>query len=200
MSLQTFYGTRSGSKQLSHKRKSIIYLLYNLDLSTGFRLGCCIQNQIYFIDSKYLHCSNNFCSCANILKLQSQISNRHLIGLYWIVFIFHQIIKGSARKKNHVFILPHRNSLYCYDTYRAHAGILNMIILFILSRYIQYKNFELRNSFIEQILLQNVGNHFPTVLESNFDVSKHTVSDIVQQCNVKETTFFLLFRLLNTVI
>ena len=110
MSLQAFYGARNGRKQLSHKRKSIIYLLYNLDLSTGFRLGCCIQNQIYFIDSKYLHCSNNFCSCANILKLQSQISNRHLIGLYWIVFIFHQIMKGSARKKNHVFILPHRNS------------------------------------------------------------------------------------------
>ena len=140
MSLQAFYGTRNGRKQLSHKRKSIIYLLYYLDLSTGFRLGGCIQNQIYFIDSKYLHCSNNFCSCANILKLQSQISNRHLIGLYWIVFIFHQIIKGSARKKNHVFILPHRNSLYCYDTYRVHVGILNMIILFILSRYIQYKN------------------------------------------------------------
>ena len=138
MSLQAFYGTRNGRKQLSHKRKSIIYLLYYLDLSTGFRLGCCIQNQIYFIDSKYLHCSNNFCSCANILKLQSQISNRHLIGLYWIVFIFHQIIKGSARKKNHVFILPHRNILHYYDTYRVHVGIRNIIILCILKSHIQF--------------------------------------------------------------
>ena len=141
MSLQAFYGARNGRKQLSHKRKSIIYLLYYLDLSTGFRLGGCIQNQIYFIDSKYLHCSNNFCSCANLLTLQSQILNRHLIGLYWIVFVFHQIMKGSARKEEPSFYSPTPQYFTLYRLLRRLQGTCwdkkyNHIVYFItLNKY-----------------------------------------------------------------